>query len=371
MSDHDLDIPVVDLEALDSPRTARREEALEALLEGFGHYGLIYIRNHDVDIDLVDAFYDAFLEFTERPEDEKRELSRGDLWYQRGWTPPNTEEAVVAGQPDFKECYFASPSDPDEAVQREFPEIYADNIWPDDAETFRERYLEVGHQLQQIGVALLRGCAQALDLEAHRLEEQVQGGPHVTRALRYVPLTEDQVGTDILWGEEHTDFNCLTILPGGRFLNASDGSRTDKPDEDAGLYLRTRPTEEHPEGRKVQGQTPDDCIIAQVGQQLEVLTGGEFLATPHVIEAPDTTGYSRVSMAHFVHMHARQTVFPLESFQNEETIAGYGPPVKAGTYNRKTLVDIGLAPEDALDRLGYTQYERLDRMREAEETAAE
>jgi isopenicillin N synthase-like dioxygenase len=369
MSERDLEIPIVDLRELASPRSEERKRAAEAIREGFGHYGLVYLRHHGVDMDLLESFYDAFRGFTDRSEDEKRELSRGDLWYQRGWTPPNTEQAVVAGQPDFKECYFISPQEADEAIKQRFPEIYADNIWPDDAETFRETYLEVSRQLQEVGVHLLRGCAQALDLAAHTFEEVVADGPHVTRALRYVPLDEDQVGTDILWGEEHTDFNALTILPGGRFINP-DGDYDAKPDEDAGLYLRTRPTEEHPNGRKVQGATPDDCIVAQVGQQLEVLTGGEFLATPHVIEAPDVTDWSRVSMAHFVHASATEQLFPLPDFQTPETISGYGPPVLAGTYNLKTLVDIGLAPEEARDRLGYTKYQRLDEMR-AEDDAAE
>jgi isopenicillin N synthase-like dioxygenase len=320
-------------------------------------------------MDLLEAFYDAFLAFTERPDEEKEELGRGDLWYQRGWTPPNTEEAVVStGQPDFKECYFISPQEADEALKGRFPEIYADNIWPEEAESFQRTYLEISRQLQEVGVRLLRGCAEALQLAPHTFEEIVAGGPHVTRSLKYVPLEQDQVGTDILWGEEHTDFNALTILPGGRFLNP-DGEYAAKPDEDAGLYLRTRPTEEHPQGRKVQGNSPEGCIVAQVGQQLEVLTGGEFLATPHVIEAPDVPDWSRVSMAHFVHAHAMEQLFPLEPFRNEETIAGYGPPVLAGTYNLKTLVDIGLADESALDRLGYTQYSRLDEMRSQEEAA--
>ncbi|MFB6374412.1 MAG: isopenicillin N synthase family dioxygenase, partial [Bradymonadaceae bacterium] len=332
----------------------------------FGHYGLVYLRHHGVDIDLLEDYYDTFLEFTERPEQEKRELSRGDLWYQRGWTPPNTEQAVVAGQPDFKECYFISPEEADEALQQRFPEIYADNIWPDDAETFKERYLEVSRQLQEVGVRVLRGCAEALELAPHTFEEIVADGPHVTRSLKYVPLSDEQVGTDILWGEEHTDFNALTLLPGGRFLNP-DGEYAAKPDEDAGLYLRTRPTEEHPQGRKVQGSTPEGCIVAQVGQQLEVLTGGEFLATPHKIEAPDVPDWSRVSMAHFVHANAMEQLFPLEPFQRAETIEGYGPPVL--TYNLKTLVDIGLAEESALDRLGYTKYSRLDEIRASEEAA--
>ena len=366
MSEADLEIPVVDLHELASPRSGERNDAAEAVRRGFGHYGLVYLRNHGLDMDLLESFYDAFLDFTDRPEEQKRELSRGDLWYQRGWTPPNTEQAVVAGQPDFKECYFISPEEADDETKQRFPEIYADNIWPEDSETFQRTYLEISRQLQSVGVHLLRGCAEALGLAPHALESLVDGGPHVTRALRYVPLNEEQIDSDILWGEEHTDFNALTILPGGRFLNPQ-GDYDDKPDQDAGLYLRTRPTEEHPRGRKVQGSSPDGCIVAQVGQQLEVLTGGEFLATPHVIEAPDVTDWSRVSMAHFVHAEATQQIFPLEEFQTPETVEGYGPPVLGGTYNVKTLVDIGLAPEEAIDRLGYTQYARLDDIRAQED----
>jgi isopenicillin N synthase-like dioxygenase len=359
-------IPVVDLADVTSPRTEVREQARAAIRRGFGHFGLVYLRNHGVDIDLLERFYDAFLAFTDRPEAEKQKLSGGDIWYQRGWTPPNTEQAVVAGgQPDFKECFFITPYEASEALKRQHPEIHATNMWPDDAEDFQASYLEMSRQLQGVGVNLLRGCAAALGLADHVFETAVDGGPHVSRGLRYMPLSEEQVGTDILWGEEHTDFNLLTILPGGRFLDPH-GERCAKPDPSAGLYLRTRPTAEHPNGRKVQGQTPEGCIVAQVGQQLEILTGGEFLATPHVVEAPKQPGYSRVALAHFVHLHTNQRLFPLPQFQTDESVRGYGPPVMASTYNLKTLVDIGLAPKEALDRLGYTQYERLGKIRRKE-----
>lgn len=362
----DAEIPVIDFRKLTSPRTSERQEAAEAIRDGFGHFGLVYIRNHGVDMELLEDFYRAFLGFTERSQAEKEALSGGDVWYQRGWTPPNTEQAVVSGgQPDFKECYFVSPEEPDPSLREQYPQIYAPNIWPEDPEPFKSRYMEIGSQLQQVGARLLRGCAGALGLEPDAFESRARGGPHVTRALRYIPLTETHVEQDILWGEEHTDFNMVTILPGGRFLNP-DGAFDGKPDEDAGLFLRTRPTEEHPNGKKIQSDTPEGCIIAQVGQQLEVLTGGELTATPHVIEAPDATGWSRVSMAHFTHMNANETLFPLEKFQTTETVQGYGPPVLASTYAVKTLVDIGLAPEEALDRLGYTQYDRLDEMRASE-----
>ncbi|MFT5433796.1 MAG: isopenicillin N synthase-like dioxygenase [Myxococcota bacterium] len=353
------DIPVVDLQDLRSPYAEPQRRAEAAILSGFGTYGLIYIRNHELEPSAVDAFYGAFGDFTRRPMAEKETLSRPDIWYQRGWTPPNTERAVVAGgQPDFKECYFAAPEPLDPIASVEYPEVYAKNIWPEDGGALRESMLAVGHALHNIGLALLRGCARTLGLPPYRFEAATHGGPHVTRALRYLPLADNQVGTDIVWGEEHTDFNLLTLLPGGRFFTP-EGERCARPDDDCGLYLRTRGTADNPHGGMIRGTAPDGCIVAQVGQQLEILTGGRLLATPHVIRPPAAPGYSRMAAAHFIHTHAHQLLFPDEPFRHDATIRAYSPPVLAGTYGTKTLVDIGLAPPESLGSLGYRHYDRL------------
>ncbi|MCA9622109.1 MAG: isopenicillin N synthase family oxygenase, partial [Myxococcales bacterium] len=265
-------------------------------------------------------------------------------------------------QPDFKECYFCAPLPLDETCQIQYPEVFADNLWPDGMPSFREDYLALGRELHAAGELLLRGCAAALDLPPETFGEAVRGGAHVSRLLRYLPVTDDQIAAGVLWGEEHTDFNLLTILPGGRFLDP-EGAFCDNPDPESGLYLRTRADQEAPAGHKVRGVPPPGCLVAQVGQQLEILTGGAYLATPHVITAPRTPGYSRISAAHFVHLHPHRIVFPLEPFRNEETVAAYSPPVLAGTYGLKTLVDIGLAPPTALDKLGYRHYQRLEELR--------
>ena len=361
------EIPVVDLEDLSSPRQDRQRRASEALKRGFGVYGLVFLRHHGIDDAALTAFYDEFLEFTNRPDEAKQEVNLPEIWFQRGWTPPNTERAVVAdGQPDFKECYFMAPEPLSEVDRAQYPQIYAPNVWPSQAQAFQERYAEIGHQLHEIGLSLLRGAARALDLEPYRFEAMVHGGPHVTRALRYLPLSQDQVGSGILWGEEHTDFNLLTLLPGGRFLDQQ-LQYCPKPDDESGLYLRARPTPEHPRGQMIPGRPPAGCIVAQVGQELEILTGGLFLATPHVIKAPATPGYSRVSMAHFVHLHSHQLLFPLEPYRSPEALRAYSPPVLAGTYSLKTLVDIGLAPPEALQQLGYRHYDRLGDIRAQED----
>lgn len=360
-------IPVVDLEDLSSSNLQRQLRGANAIVEGFGTYGLVYIQNHGIDDAELTSFYDSFRSFTARPLEEKQKMSKPDIWYQRGWTPPETEQAVVAGgQPDFKECYFMAPEPLDQTAALEYPEIYAKNVWPEGAPEFRSTYENIGHQLHEIGLALLRGAARSLGIEPYRFEASVYGGPHVTRALYYLPLKPDQVNTGILWGEEHTDFNLLTLLPGGRFIDPA-GGYCAKPDDESGLYLRTRPTAENPRGEMVAGSAPKGCIVAQVGQELEILTAGRFLATPHVIKAPATPGYARVSMAHFIHLHAHQILSPMAPFRTEENLKAYSPPVLAGTYGTKTLVDIGLAPASALEQLGYRHYDRLGNIRKEED----
>lgn len=364
MAELPMNIPTVDLADLSSQDPARVERGALALREAFGVFGLVYVKNHGVDAPALDRFYDAFGAFIARPAEAKRPYGRADIWYQRGWTPPNTEVAVAGnGQPDFKECYFAAPFPTDESSALEFPKLYPENLWPADAPAyFQEGLLTLGRSLHEAGLALLRGAALALGLPETVFTEPCHRGPHVTRALQYLPLKPDQVNTGILWGEEHTDFNLLTLLPGGRFLDPQ-ARPAARPDDQSGLYLRTRATPEEPKGQLVRGTAPAGCIVAQVGQQLEILTGGTFLATPHVITAPGVPGWQRQSAAHFMHVHTSTVLFPLAKFRTPEAIQAYAPPVLAGTYDIKTLVDIGLAPPAALDQLGYRHYDRLNRQR--------
>lgn len=354
-------IPTVSLDDIRSTDPIRQARASQAIRLGFGTFGLVYVSDHDVTPSQQDRFYTAFQRLTSQPTSVKEQYARADLWYQRGWTPPNTEKAVAAGgsQPDFKECWFAAPMDYDAIAMKIHPELYAPNVWPHNDDDFRQVYMEMGRLCHAVGETLLQGVAQSFNLEdSDTFTKLVHGAPHVFRALRYLPLNDEQVAARLLWGEEHTDFNLLTILPGGKFLNAQ-GETCPKPDDASGLFLRTRPSTEHPNGQLISGLAPPGCMVAQVGQQLEILTGGEIIATPHVIAAPKVPNYSRLSSAHFVHVHTDVVLQPLGPFATEQSVAAYRPPVLASTYDLKTLVDIGLAPRSALDALGYRNYDRL------------
>jgi len=339
---HESPIPVVEHAALleDDPAVTR------AIAKGFGEFGLVYVRGAPGAREELEALYADFLALLERPGSEKATWGGPDGWYQRGWTPPNTELAVAGqGQPDFKECFFAAPLPLDPEAAPHWPELYADNVWPADSADFERRVLSFGRILQDLGDALLRGCARALDVPPDAFATRTAGAPHVTRLLKYLALDADRVAAEprVLWGEEHTDFNLLTLLPGGRFYR--DGALVAPPADRGGLYLRTR------DGRRVSGRPPPGCVVAQVGQQLEVLSDGRFLATPHGIVPPREPGFARTSLAHFVHLHPSARVEPLPGLARPGS--PYGPPVLAGTWAVATLVTIGLAPPSAVARLGY------------------
>lgn len=360
-------IAVLDRAVLAGPASPERDALDAALVESLSEYGLIHVIGHGIDPTEIDRFHEHFRAFAARPRVEKERLGGPEIWHQRGWTPPATERAVIAGgQPDFKECYFAAPLALDPVCEEEYPEIFAPNVWPEGDEAFRRTYLAAGQALHAVGVDLLRSAARGLGLPEDTFTPRTEGAAHVTRALLYLPLTAEQIAQGALWGEEHTDFNLLTLLPGGgRFYDPA-GQPCAPPDPEAGLYLRSRPTAENPAGRRVRGAAPPGALIAQVGQQLEILTGGRLLATPHVITAPRQPGYSRSSMAHFIHVHPLQVLRPLDPFATREARAAYRPSVLAGTYALKTLVDIGLAPPEAVHQLGYRHYDRLAAQRQSE-----
>ena len=342
-------IPIVEAATLDDddPRVH------EALRVAFGEYGILHLAGHGLQESWLDELFATYAAFCAEPDAVKRATSRPDLWFQRGWTPPSTERAVAgSGQPDFKECWFAccTELDPFDAVL--FPEINGGNVWPTGFDAFPGRLGRVALALQALGERVLAGCERALDLEPGELSARFQKGPHVTRLLRYLPLAEHDVDGGVLWGENHTDFCALTLLFGGRFLGP-DGKRVEAPRDGSGLFLTSR------SGDLLPGSPPPGCLVVQVGQQLEVLTGGTFVATPHEVRAPSTPGLSRLAGAHFMHLHTGQVLFPLAPFRSEEAVRRYRPPVLAGTYDTKILVDIGLAPREALDRLGYANQDRI------------
>lgn len=346
------DIPTIDLE-----RQSKTD--VENLDRAFQEAGLVYIKNHGISEDELERFYTDFLVTLEALEEsgEEEGYIRPDLWFQRGLTPPNTEEAVLGeDQPDFKKCWFASPNTPfPEDLKRQWPRLCSDNIWPPSRD-FRESHEKINRTMKHVSSRFSQLVNKTLARVAGErnlsvdLTEDNENGLDLVRTLEYLPVSESPFSTeDVLWGEKHTDLNLWTFLPGGRFFDESHSDFfTSVDDLDAGLWITVGPDEE------VQGQPPEGAIIAQVGQQLEILSGGRWVATPHEVRPPaGREDLQRVSMAYFSHARPNRMLYPIEEFRTEKSEEMYQPPRSTGQLHYVVLDEINLAQDDPISEMGY------------------
>lgn len=95
------------------------------------------------------------------------------------------------------------------------------------------------------------------------------------RLLHYYPSAASS-HADSLCGT-HLDHSLLTGLCSAMYLNAA-GEPVPPPSPDAGLYIFPRGG-----GDAVQVKIPADCLAFQMGEALELLTGGKLAATPHFV----------------------------------------------------------------------------------------
>ena len=245
------------------------------------------------------------------------------------------------------------------------PQIYPENVWPDEAPPyFQEGLLRSGRSLHEAGLKLLRGAARGAGPAETAFAELCQRGPHVTRALQYLPLTAAQVNTGIVWGEEHTDFNLLTLLPGGRFLDprARPRRRARRPERPVPAHPRRR--RRTPRGSMVRGTRARRAASwRRWASSWRSSPAAPSSPRPHVITAPGVPGWQRQSAAHFMHVHTSTVLFPLPKFRTPEAVRNYAPPVLAGTYDIKTLVDIGLAPAERAGPAGLPPLRPAQRQR--------
>ena len=173
----------------------------------------------------------------------------------RGYVPEG-EEVFAGGKRDRKEAFDTgrelSPDDPD--VQAGTP-MLGPNIWPEQP-GFREAVSGYYDAAFALGRALFRGFSLALGLPETHFDEYLQKPPSQLRLLHYPfdPSAEDRPGIGA-----HTDYECFTILlptaPGLEVMNG--------------------------EGEWIDAPPIDNAFVVNIGDMLEVWTGGTYVATSH------------------------------------------------------------------------------------------
>ncbi len=262
-------LPVLDLRQADGNPQAFRSRLREAAHD----FGFFYLVGHGVDDEQARQVLALAREFFALPADVKAEISQLKSPQFRGYSRLGGE--LTNGKVDWREQIDIGPQRPVIDGATGYWRLQGPNLWPSSPPGFRAAFEAWDASLSALGLRLLRHWAASLGAAEDTFDAAFADRPAtLIKVVRY-PGRDDYrqgVGT-------HKDSGVLTLLllePGstGLQVELSDGQWLDAP--------------------PVPG-----AFVVNIGELLEVATGGYLRATRHRVLAPEP-GTDRVSIPYFV-----------------------------------------------------------------------
>lgn len=291
--------------------------------------GLIVIKNipdlQKSRLELLQAIHS----FAGLPEIIKQKYIHRESNYSFGWS--HGKEFMKQGIADTaKGSYYANPvidSFSDNKLSENYPELYSDNIWPtEELPNFEKAFKSTSSILISIGQRI----SQLLDSYLYKKTNGKhslntfynlisQSQTYKGRLLHYFPISDKNqlYNNDISepcdnfcgW---HVDHGCLTILLSPLFLNIK---KEIQVIDDSGLYVRTQT------GKNQKIHIPEDCIVIQLGEMFQYMSGGMLRATPHCVQSTHYPNISREQFALFMDFHPNtKLILPEYSLPIQEVL---------------------------------------------------
>lgn len=259
---HEHVLPVVDISALDSDNLEDRLSVARALDRACAEAGFLYIKGKQFDRTLFDRLFERAKLYFALDDDDKMQSYIGKSENHSGYVPVG-EEQFGGGSYDLKEAYDVN-NDYRPAEGRR--PLLGPNLWPE-MPGFREDALAYYRHVQGIGHQLFRAFALALGLEESYFDAHLRHPPSQLRLIHY-PFNadaEDRPGIG-----SHTDYECFTLLvataPGLQVVSKR-GEWFDVP-------------------------MMDDAMIMNIGDMMEILSNGRYMATKHRVKKVPQERYS-------------------------------------------------------------------------------
>jgi isopenicillin N synthase-like dioxygenase len=275
------DLPIIDFAGFRGGAEARAE-LVGKIGDAGREIGFFYLRNFGIDPrHIANAFAQSRALFA-LPAARKRELL-WDIGTNRGYDGFEAQ-SFKAGQPgDLKES-FRFTAEPD-AGNRIDPDVAwkllvnQPNKWPGDIPEFRAVLLPVLSACADLAEDILTALEEALEMPKLLLTRHHVRRNYTMRLLHY-PAIRGPVKDGQERCGEHTDWTTITLL-----FQEGQG----------GLEVRRRT------GEWISAAPFADCVLVNIGDQLETWTAGKLVSTPHRVRAnlsPDAA-MDRYSMALF------------------------------------------------------------------------
>jgi len=284
----------------------------------FRTFGFAMVRDHGIDLALIDEAWRLTAELFALPTQEKQRYFVPGTGGARGYTPFRTEVAKGATEKDLKEFWHVGRDLP---AGHALAGTMAPNIWPEQPAGFQATFTKLFAEFDRAGARILSAIALDLGLDEHWFDAAIEDGNSVLRLLHYPPVSEGAGGA--IRAGAHEDINLITLLLGA---------------QEAGLELLGK------DGRWLSIAPPEGALVVNIGDMLQRLTNHDLPSTTHRVRNPsgERAGHSRYSMPYFLHPRSD---FPLATLPECVTATNpnrYPVTITADEYLQERLREIGL-----------------------------
>jgi isopenicillin N synthase-like dioxygenase len=288
-------VPVVDVSDLLHGSSDAQRRVADEIGAAASEVGFFYVRGVDLPPRLFDNLLSAAQRFFARSEQEKMRVYIGQSCNYRGYVPEG-EEVFGGGTRDRKEAIDLGldlpADDPDYLAGNP---VLGPNQWPP-IDGFRETVTAYYDAVRALGHVLFRAFAMALGQSPSFFDSRLTKPPSQLRLIHY---PYDAEARDVVGIGGHTDYECFTLLRStGPGLEALNG---------AGQWIDVPPL--------------DDAFVVNIGDMLEIWSGGRFVATMHRVRR---VAEQRYSFPLFFSVDYETVVRPLERFDSGDRAPSAG-----------------------------------------------
>ncbi|MEC7488652.1 MAG: 2-oxoglutarate and iron-dependent oxygenase domain-containing protein [Pseudomonadota bacterium] len=279
-------IPLIDISPLRGRNVKLRNMVAAEIEQACTDTGFFTVVGHGIPLELFQKARQAAEEFFAAPTPVKQDVLRPPEKITRGWNPPNDRAlGNTLGKkspPDLQEAWGMGPP---WSGQEEYYTtgagitFFAPNKWPD-IPHYRAIITEYYSAVTQVANNLMEGFAVALGIDPNFFSDKADRPCSNLRIIKYLSQFTEPLEGQLRAGE-HTDYGTFTFVkgdnvPGG--LQVSNG--------DGGWY---------------DVETPEDGFVCNIGDTMQLWTGGRFKSTLHrVVNPPQNAAVKdRISIVYF------------------------------------------------------------------------
>ncbi len=279
-------VPVIDIKRNQNLDKNQLAKLAKNFSESLIINGLVYIKNHNIDKELFENLLSESKTFFQQNEAYKMKYAIEKSPSHSGYVSLN-EKGLYKDEINARkyEAFDISIETPFDENEKNKGNIFnGPNVWPEISQ-FKEISLKYFKEMQLLSEYILTLFEIYFELKSGFFKEKMDVSTSQLRHIHYIKNNEPQVENDMNMGA-HTDYELFTLL-----YQTEEGLQT-----------------ENRKGQWIDVPPLDNTLVLNIGDLLEVLTGGILKSNVHKVR---NLNKERFSFPFFSSLNFSEKVFPV------------------------------------------------------------